>query len=133
MLTCETLNRRAIEDALAEHGRWYVHLRCAIESGHTVFTPETTSEHCCELGWLLREDPEHYENLRTVHSDFHKQVGRILALAIRGHQREALVEFEANTHFANLSAALRKEMNSLARRLSPQAQINGPETTFLRN
>ena len=137
MLTCES-----IDQALAAHGRWYIRLRCAIETGRTVFTSETSSEACCELGLLLREDPGRYQTLRRIHADFHREVGRIFALAIHGHYREARVEFEANTHFTDLSTALRKEMHFLARQMRWQPAMNlaeqdkglsQPETTYQRN
>jgi hypothetical protein len=123
LLTCE-----AIDQALAAHGRWYIRLRCAIETGRTVFTPETSAEGCCQLGRLLREDSGRYQALRQIHEDFHREVGRILSLALHGRRREARREFEANPDFMHLSTALRQEMNFLRPR-----QISRPETTCLRN
>ena len=112
------LTLEAIDHAIAAHGRWNIRLRCAIETGRTVFTPETTQAEKCPMGALLSPTSVRHQTIREIHDDFHREVGRILTLAVRGRREEALAELEINPDFAMVSAAFTGQLKSLAREIT---------------
>lgn len=108
----------AIEKAIDAHNRWSIRLRCAIETGRTVFTPETTHADRCPMGALLSPHSVRHQTIREIHDDFHREVGRILTLAVRGRRAEAREELETNPDFAMVSAAFTGQLKSLAREIT---------------
>ncbi len=112
------LTLEAIDHAIAAHGRWNIRLRCAIETGRTVFTPETTQAEKCPMGALLSPTSVRHQTIREIHDDFHREVGRILTLAVRGRREEARAELEINPDFAMVSAAFTGQLKSLAREIT---------------
>ncbi|GFO69570.1 hypothetical protein GMLC_31490 [Geomonas limicola] len=91
------MDAREINKAMAAHGVWKVRLREAIESGHSEYQPQTVArDRECEFGkWLhsipVTERPaEFWDRIRELHTIFHQEAGKILALALDGEQEEAL-------------------------------------------
>jgi methyl-accepting chemotaxis protein len=106
-----------IKKAVGAHGMWKNRLREVIEAGKSEFTVAgVTRDDNCEFGkWLrgdfsLKSHGAHYQNVLQLHAEFHKEVGRVLALALGGKKEVALKAIDAGTPFADLSAKLTREM-----------------------
>jgi len=89
-------------------------LRHAIELGRSEIDPgQAAREDRCELGqWLCdgiptgdRRSP-HYTKVRAVHADLHREVGRILTLALDGESGDARALLVPGSPFQQLSNAL---------------------------
>lgn len=110
--------QQAITRAIGLHGKWKSRLRAAIEEGKSEYTVDSVShDQNCEFGkWLYSdlvlkaETPAQYEKVRGLHSEFHQEVGKVLALALKGRKQEALRAFETDGPFTTLSSALTLEM-----------------------
>ncbi len=105
-----------INAAIAAHGQWKARLRTAIEKGSSEFTVEkVTPDNNCEFGrWLygdpgLKKSPS-YEKVRQMHAEFHREVARILALAVTGKKAQAMEAISIGQPFAQLSARLTSAM-----------------------
>ncbi len=84
-----------LNNAIASHGLWKNRLRTAIDKGNSEFTVDNvTADRNCEFGrWLygspeIRRSPS-YEKVRDLHAVFHKEVGRILGMALAGKKDQA--------------------------------------------
>ena len=86
----------ALKHAIAAHGRWKSRLRQAIDSGQSEWTAAAVRpDTLCEFGkWLHARAPaekltEHWKKIRSLHSEFHEEAARILALALANRKAEA--------------------------------------------
>jgi hypothetical protein len=102
-----------INRAIAAHGRWKAHLRQAIETGKSEWTANTVRvDSLCEFGkWLHAASPaekatERWKRIRELHSEFHKEAARILALALGGRTTEAEAALALGSSFSKNSADL---------------------------
>ena len=110
--------QEAIKKAVGAHGQWKARLQSAIETGKSDFTVESvTVDNNCEFGkWLYgdpklkAETPAPFDKVRQLHADFHREVAKILALALKGNKAEALKAMGHNTNFARMSSSLTLEM-----------------------
>ena len=111
-----------IKKAIGSHGMWKTRLQEAIASGKSEFTVSGVSaDNNCDFGkWLrgdlsLRAGSAHYDKVRQLHAEFHKEVARILGLALAGKKAEALKAMESKTPYVKLSSDLTSEMMAWAR------------------
>jgi methyl-accepting chemotaxis protein len=115
-----------IRKAIGAHGLWKTRLKDAIQTGKSEFTVEGVGkDNNCEFGqWLYgtaKADTRYakrFETVRRLHADFHKEVARILELALKGGKDSALAALGDNTPFHKLSAELTMEMMSWAKEVS---------------
>ena len=106
-----------ITKGIGMHAIWKGRLRSAIETGHCEYTPaEASKDNRCEFGkWLygLHVDEAQkasYEEVRRLHSDFHREVGSVLMRALGGKKEEAEKAIDIGSVFAKTSAALTAAM-----------------------
>ena len=100
-----------INKALLAHGEWKRRLAQAIQDGKEL-TPElAAADDQCELGkWLCLDTAVQCqpvcERVKKLHSDFHREASRILALAQAGRRNEAMNAVALDSEFTRLSGAL---------------------------
>jgi methyl-accepting chemotaxis protein len=102
-----------INKAMAAHNAWKQRLLDAIQTGSSEHDPAKVSkDNQCDFGkWLYSLPPavqrtEHWQNVRALHAEFHKEAGRVLELALAGRQAEARQSMEPGGEFTRRSAAL---------------------------
>ena len=102
-----------IDKAIAAHARWKSHLRQAIGSGTSEWTPEhVRPDNLCEFGhWLLERSPaekatEQFRTVRDLHARFHLEASRVLELALTGHADQATAAMAIGGPFATVSSKL---------------------------
>jgi methyl-accepting chemotaxis protein len=102
-----------INKAMAAHNAWKQRLLDAIQTGRSEHDPAKVSkDNQCDFGkWLYSLPPavqrtEHWQNVRALHAEFHKEAGRVLELALAGRQAEARQSLEHGGEFTRRSAAL---------------------------
>jgi ArsR family transcriptional regulator len=100
--------------AIAAHAAWKTRLRHAIELRCSEIDPAAAArEDRCELGqWLCdgisptdRQSP-HYERVRSIHAALHREVGRILAMALEGEAVDARALLVPGSTFNAISAEM---------------------------
>jgi len=107
-----------IEKAIEAHGAWKKKLRDAIDTGTSESTPEKVSQdNNCSFGKWLHEriDPEakndpHYPSAVELHAKFHKEAGKILALALDGKKDDATKGIAIGSDFYTATNELTKHM-----------------------
>jgi hypothetical protein len=106
-----------LQKAIAAHGLWKQRLRSAMGTGKSEFAPATVRlDNQCEFGkWLFSLDPAsrqspHYNKVKSIHADFHKEAARILDLALNGKRSEAEEGLSRMGKFEKLSAGLTLEI-----------------------
>ena len=112
--------KEEISKAIAAHGKWKQKLRQAIDTGQCESTPEKVSQdNNCAFGkWLHYRIPDnyrqskHYKRIVTLHADFHREAGAILALALAGKAEAARQRMQLGGEFSRLSAVLTKAMTA---------------------
>lgn len=109
--------REQVQKAIAAHGIWKQRLKSAIESGQSTYTVAgVAQDDQCEFGkWLygspgLNRSGSHFETVRQLHADFHKEVSAILAKALAGKRREALNDMGVGTRYGRISSQLTREL-----------------------
>jgi hypothetical protein len=102
-----------INNAIAAHGRWKARLRQAIETGKSEWKADSVrSDSLCDFGkWLhtcssAEKATERWTKIRDLHSEFHKEAARILALAVAGRKSDAEGAIALGSHFSTTSADL---------------------------
>jgi methyl-accepting chemotaxis protein len=102
-----------LDHAIAAHGMWKARLRKAIDTGKSEWTVDSVQrDDLCEFGkWLHSSAPgeqmtEPWNTVKNLHSEFHKEAARVLALALAGRQAEAEAAIELGSDFARTSADL---------------------------
>ena len=116
----KTIRDREIDRAIGAHRVWKLKLRRALSAG-TLPTPvcDVCCDYRCDFGkWLLRIrregqplDSPHYLAVRAAHVAFHREAGRIAALAEAGDFRRASAELDGPSYVA-ATMALTRSMNA---------------------
>lgn len=102
--------------ALGAHATWKSKLQAAIEVGkcdHTV--AEVRRDDACQFGRWLHATPgllqdQRYTTVKALHSRFHEEAARVLAMALAGEKEAALAEVAVGKPFSAISAALTREV-----------------------
>lgn len=98
--------------AMASHFMWKKRLAEAIDTGESEWTPDfVRSCNNCQFGQWLETIPEDlrdpmYENVDTLHRDFHIAAADVLELALKGEQAEARARTSMSSGFAKASMYL---------------------------
>ncbi|MGA4644397.1 methyl-accepting chemotaxis protein [Limisphaera sp. 4302-co] len=117
--TCPTHNggendlNRQVTRAMAAHNAWKQRLAEAIRTGRSDFDPaQVAKDNQCEFGKWLYSAPaelrqtEHWQQVRSLHAEFHKEAARVLELALAGRRAEAQQSLEHGGSYARCSAEL---------------------------
>jgi len=111
------LNRQVIK-AMAAHSAWKQRLQEAVRTGRSEFQPaDVAKDNQCEFGKWLHSLPldlrqtEHYQEVRSLHAEFHKEAARVLELALAGRRAEAQQSLDHGGSYARCSAELIKALN----------------------
>ena len=113
-----------IVHAIAAHAKWKFYLRQAIETGMSEWTvAQVRPDNRCEFGaWLLAlpsdRDPQHLDEVRRLHAEFHKEAAEVLKLALAGRREEAQAAIVQGSRFAKVSAKLTITMTAWQKALS---------------
>ena len=107
-----------IEAAIGAHGMWKTRLKSAIHSGSSEVVPAvaTRDDQCAFGKWLhgLQEksvkDSPNYRQCMDLHRRFHREVGRVLDLAIANKKAEAEQAMASGSGFAATSTELTRVM-----------------------
>jgi len=99
---------------IAAHGMWKYRLREAVRTGNSDFSVgAVAADNRCPLGqWLYGEEghrssgQHHYEQVRSLHAQFHQLTARILELAVNQRAEEARWALESGSEFLATSARL---------------------------
>jgi hypothetical protein len=99
--------------AIAAHAKWKFYLRQAIDTGMSEWTvAEVRPDNRCEFGtWLLAlppgdRDSQHWDEVRQLHAEFHKEAAEVLKLALAGRREEADAAIAQGSRFAKVSTKL---------------------------
>ncbi len=103
-----------VQAAVLAHSQWKSRLRDAIAAGTSEFKADAVQrDNLCAFGkWLYEEgkhsfpSPTDYEDVRTLHAEFHTQAARVLSLAVSGKPGEATKAMELGSAFSKVSAHL---------------------------
>ncbi len=113
-----------IASAIAAHQEWKARLIHAIQQGSSDYQPTIVEkDDQCALGhWLCDCDPEllqsiHYQTVRQLHADFHREAARILELALNGQRGQACLALGLGSQYVKISSALVLEMRKWERDL----------------
>jgi hypothetical protein len=109
--------KEQITKGIGAHGMWKQRLVDAINTGVSEWTPAIVKQdNQCEFGkWLYscsaaEKQSPHYEKIRELHAQFHKEAAQILDLALTGKKQDAEARIAANSDYRNLSGNLTREM-----------------------
>jgi hypothetical protein len=117
-----------IVHAIAAHAKWKFYLRQAIETGKSKWTvAEVRPDDRCEFGtWLLALPPgdrhsQHFEEVRGLHAEFHKEAADVLKLALAGRREEAEAAIAPGSRFAKVSTRLTITMTAWRKAVESEA------------
>jgi len=109
----------AIVGGIGAHGKWKQRLLDAIKTGQSEWTPSIVcQDNQCDFGkWLYscsaeEQSSPHYNNVKGLHADFHKNAADVLTLALAGKKVEAEKAIDFDSTYSQASGALTKEMLS---------------------
>jgi Chemoreceptor zinc-binding domain len=95
------ISKVAIDSALTAHSLWEKRLLEAIEKGESEFkVVEVKKDNMCQFGQWLYNLPDvdkktiEFENIKTLHAEFHKTAASILELGLSGKKDDALKRIE---------------------------------------
>ena len=116
-----------IDRAIAAHARWKSHLRQAIETGKSDWTPEgVRPDNLCEFGrWLLERSPaekatDQFRTVRDLHARFHLEASQVLALALASHREQAAAAMAIGSTFATVSSKLTTALTAWKKQAPPK-------------
>jgi len=117
-----TTVKEQITKAIAAHGLWKGRLRQAVQTRSSELNVESVSrDNNCEFGKWLQANPafaaqwpQHYRNACRLHTEFHREVGRVLQMALSGNRQEAEKQLAPGTPYSQLSSSLTNEMMAWA-------------------
>ena len=102
-----------ITAALSAHAQWKKRLQDAIEKGQSEFKVDIVKkDNDCQFGkWLhglpsVKTSNPEFQNIISLHADFHKVASEILDLAIKGNKTEAQKRLEFGGSYSNISGKL---------------------------
>lgn len=114
--------RDQITRAIGAHGLWQARLRRAVMRGSLDVQARTAGDDDrCEFGrWLHAlpasdRDGPHFERVRALHADFHREAAAVLALAHQGRHDEARARLEPGAELDRLTTELTEAMIAWAR------------------
>ncbi|MBI5288772.1 MAG: CZB domain-containing protein, partial [Chloroflexi bacterium] len=110
-----------VKMALTAHAMWKTRLQRAIETGRSEFDPETVRvDNRCDFGqWMYSSGKNAfpsvsaYEQVRSLHAEFHAQAAHVLGLAIRGKRSDATASVRDDAPFGKISRNLTAELGRL--------------------
>lgn len=108
--------REDLLKAVGAHGLWKACLRRAIETGMGEFASASVERaDDCEFGrWLAHlpagERGAHFERVRLVHANFHREAARVLALVENGDRAGADRATSPDSDFERCTAELTRAM-----------------------
>ncbi len=115
-----------IAKAFGAHGLWKTRITHAIETGHSVHSPEEAARHDeCVFGQWLQGSvlsasvraSDDYQTVSALHAEFHRAAGDILSKALAGNRDEARADL-AEGAFAKAAEKLATAMARWQRRAS---------------
>ena len=99
--------------AIAAHAKWKYRLFLAIKTGQSEFrVSDVRPDDRCDFGAWLSSLPdtekrtERCQQVRALHTEFHKIAAEVLDLALRGKQQEAQAAIGLGSRFADISSQL---------------------------
>jgi hypothetical protein len=100
-----------IDKGIAAHSQWKTRLNNAIKNGTSEYVPAIVStDNACDFGkWLygegkvLKSSP-HYEEVKKLHADFHKEASIVLQLALSGQIEKAKEAMALKSTFYTVSS-----------------------------
>lgn len=102
-----------IEEAIGSHAAWKMKLKAAISKRSSDQQVSAVRQNdLCPFGkWLYYCDQgvkasAGYENVKQIHTRFHKEVANVLDLAVRGNNLAAEMSLAPGGAFATTSTAL---------------------------
>jgi Chemoreceptor zinc-binding domain len=107
-----------IDKAIGAHSAWKQRLKTAIDTGKAEVTVENAGkDNVCPFGqWLYgtsiggAKDLSAYNDVRTIHANFHKRAAEILDLALKGKKAEATALMGVAADYNKISAQLTQAM-----------------------
>jgi hypothetical protein len=119
------ITQEQVKKAIAAHGAWKSRLKKAVETGRSEFSgTQVGLDNLCEFGkWLYSlpaadQENHFWKEVRTTHAEFHREAGRILALALKGSKTEALAALEFRSPYVQLTGKLMLLLTRWSRSLS---------------
>ena len=102
-----------IAGAIGQHGVWKAKLLHAAHTGEAPWDPSTVEldDRCVFGTWLYQEIADHerdghWERVRGLHAEFHREAARILRLAVSGQGRAAEEQMSIGTPYDGLTTEL---------------------------
>lgn len=113
-----------INSAISAHDSWRQKLTSAIRTrvltdgiGKPLSVEEISREESCRFGkWLKGDSPTgprsmpDYKDVAALNAAFHKEAGRVLAMALAGKVEQAEKETAITARFGKLSAAIQVKL-----------------------
>jgi hypothetical protein len=102
-----------ITKAIGKHGEWKQKLTTAIDNGAHDLSPEQLEpDNLCEFGrWLesltlAEKKSDHFQKVKALHANFHKEAAKIVRLIKCGKKREATQCMDLKGSFTTTSSQL---------------------------
>jgi len=106
-----------IAQSVTSHSEWKKRLIKAIDSGESEFTPESVcKDDNCEFGkWLYScsaedKSSEHYDKVKDLHAEFHKEAAEVLSLALANNKDAARKAISTGSNYLSVSSKLTRQM-----------------------
>jgi hypothetical protein len=97
------------QEAAKAHRDWNTKLRMYLNGSGTLNPEDIQKDNLCALGqWIYGEGKKHivcaeYEELRTIHAEFHKNAAEIVRLIDKNEKEKAKQKLDAGSKFRDLS------------------------------
>jgi len=111
--------KEEIDKAVGAHSAWKQRLKGAIDTGKSEVTVDNAAkDNVCPFGqWLYgttiaagAKGLPGYNEVRTIHANFHKAAAAILDLALKGKKAEATALMGVTAEYSKVSAQLTQAM-----------------------
>lgn len=111
-----------IAQSVTSHSEWKKRLIKAIDTGESEFTPERVcKDDNCEFGkWLYScsvedKSSEHYDKVKDLHAEFHKEAAEVLSLALANNKDAARKAISTGSNYLSISSKLTRQMMAWSR------------------
>ncbi|MDX1984946.1 MAG: CZB domain-containing protein [Bryobacteraceae bacterium] len=108
-----------LNSAVTAHSLWKQRLADAVQSGgQGLDAAQLEKDNLCELGKWLYASPEHgshphYEKVRQLHAEFHRQAAAVLRMGLKGQTAAALQCLRSSdSDYVRVSASLVLELSA---------------------